>query len=51
MFVSLGEDLDNDGFVGQGDNCPEEFNADQMDIDEDSKFHSQESSLCSLVQV
>ena len=32
----LGEDLDNDGFVGKGDNCPEHYNAEQMDIDEDS---------------
>ena len=30
-----GEDMDHDGFIGQGDNCPEDFNADQLDTDKD----------------
>ena len=33
-----GEDEDNDGFVGDGDNCPHKLNPDQTDIDKDSKF-------------
>ena len=51
MSVSVGEDLDSDGFVGQGDNCPEEYNADQLDIDEDSKLPTQIVLYCLLQNV
>ena len=35
--MDLGEDIDEDGFVGRGDNCPYVFNANQLDIDKDGK--------------
>jgi len=32
-----GEDYDRDGFLGEGDNCPKVYNANQLDSDKDGK--------------
>ena len=35
FYISVGDDLDGDGFIGAGDNCPNKYNADQLDTDND----------------
>ena len=35
--LNTGEDIDGDGFVGKGDNCPKVYNANQLDTDNDGK--------------
>ena len=35
IFLIVGDDIDGDGFIGAGDNCPDKYNADQLDTDDD----------------
>ena len=39
QILFIGEDKDEDGFVGRGDNCPDIFNANQLDIDKDGMLN------------